>query len=238
MARLGGWGWGALAGVIVMCAAASLVIWVTGEGVVANACNPKNNLGYVSKEPCEVCVSGEGCFNAIPMVERAQRAASAGDLVQAISTMEDAMRIINGHRLGRIQRWDNLAELYCLRAAEEPDRVRADDFRRDGLAMIAEFRCGVRVQTGATACALSNGPDASGASTAWGLVPNPALSPMCYESLCERGFQNDNEYEFPDPTDAAARSDWDSHYEEMDDVSVDAANLGEIEQLCRRGSAS
>lgn len=230
---MAGLGWrGAVSAAIVAGAAAALVISFSGEGNVVSACNPKNDFGYVSKEPCEVCVPGEGCFNAIPLIERAQREASGGKLAQAIATMEDAVRIINSHRLGRIQRWDNLAELYCLRAAEVSERDAAEALRRDGLAMIAEFRCGVRVQTGVTPCGL---PDASGDGPS--LVPNPTLTPMCYASLCERGFQRDNENEFPDSIAAAERFDWDSHYEEAGAISEDAANVDEIERLCRRGAA-
>lgn len=228
---MAGFGWGRTLSAIAVASAAVLIFLFTGERNVVSACNPKNNIGYVSREPCEVCVPGEGCFNAIPMVERAQREASGGNLVQAIATMEDAVRIINSHRLGRIQRWDNLAELYCLRAAEVSERSAAEALRHDGLAMIAEFRCGVRVQTGVTPCGL---PDASGDGPS--LVPNPTLTPMCYASLCERGFQRDNENEFHDPVVVEERFDWDSHYEEAGDSSVDAANVNEIEQLCRRGA--
>lgn len=223
-----------LALAVILVAAIGAVAALTLSATAARTCNPKNRLGYVSKEPCEICVAGEGCFNAIPMIEQAQTAAANGDLAAAISTMERAVRVINSHRLGRIQRWDNLAELYCLRAAEEPDKARADLLRRDGLAMIAEFRCGVRIQTGATTCALPSVLSSTSASSAWGLVPNPRLTPMCYESACQRGFQSDDEEEFGDSDVAADRADWESHYEEMDEIAVDARNVDEIEQLCQR----
>jgi hypothetical protein len=242
MSIASGRGWARVLGLVVVVSGAlgAVAVFVpppTGETTGARLCSPKNRLGYVSKEPCETCVSGEGCFNAIPMIERAQTRAASGDLEGAIAKMEEAVRVINSHRLGRVQRWDNLAELYCLRAAEEPDQARAVALRRDGLAMIAEFRCGVRIQQRLSTCALANADGELGTPSAWGFVPNPALTPLCYEAVCERGFQNDGEQEFTDPDAATARADWESHYEEMDDIAEDAANLGEIEQLCRRGLA-
>lgn len=223
---------------ILVGATLVIIVLLQTNGSVASPCNPKNGVGYASKEPCEVCRQGEGCFNAIPLVERAQSAASRGDLVGAISAMEQAVTVINSHRLGRIQRWDNLAELYCLHALEVRDAAHAAALRRDGLAMLAEFRCGIRIKTGATACALpGERSEASEELTAWGRVPNPALTPMCFRSLCESGFQNDSESEFVDRASAEARADWDSHFEEMDDITEDAANADDIEQLCRREGA-
>ena len=200
-------------------------------------CNPKNLAGYVSQERCEVCVGGEGCYNAIPLVEKSQKAAARGDLPAAIKTMEEAIRIINSYRLGRIQRWDNLAELYCLRALEETNKKSAADLRADGLAMLNEFRCGVDIQKGRRACALPNAPNETpGEPTQWGIVPDATLTPMCYSAFCDRGFQKDDvDYLYPDP-DGSDRAEWESHYEESDSIDDDAANVGKIEQLCRRGA--
>lgn len=147
--------------------------------------------------------------------------------------MEEAVRLINQHRLGRIQRWDNLAELYCLRAIELGDGEAARWLRQDALRLLAEFRCGVRVKTGAAACALPSASAGLDFGPPAGAVPNPELTPMCFASLCERGFQGDNENEFEDPTVAMDRVEWEAHYEEMDDVTVDAAHLDDIERLCK-----
>jgi hypothetical protein len=93
-------GWTRVLGLTVVLsgaigAIAVFVLSPSGEATAARVCNPTNRLGYVSKEPCEICVSGEGCFNAIPTVERAQAAAASCDLAGAISTMEEAVDIIN-----------------------------------------------------------------------------------------------------------------------------------------------
>lgn len=200
-------------------------------------CNPKNTVGYVSKERCEFCVEGEGCFNAIPLVEKSQREALRGSLSAAIKTMEEAVLIINSYRIGRIQRWDNLAELYCLRALEEPDSKRAAHLRSDGVAMLNEFRCGVEIQKGKRACALNNARNkAPEEDTKWGFVPDSRLTPMCYTSFCDDGFQRDLADSFSKEPDPSGRAEWEAHYEEFDAIDDDAANIAEIETLCRRGA--
>lgn len=202
----------------------------------ALSCSPKNSLGYVSQERCEVCNGGVQCLNAVPSVEKSQRAAAVGDLDGAITAMEEAVGRINRYTRRRIQRWDNLAELYCLRAAEERDHARAAGLREDGMRMLNEYRCGLAVLQGREACALAPArvSDVEDAKPSWGRVPNPALTPLCFASFCDVGFQNDDDPQERANVDDDEANRWDSFVDEPDDIVSDAANLKDIERLCRR----
>lgn len=200
------------------------------------SCNPKNSVGYVSQERCEVCGDGIECVNAVPTVQTSQRRAVRGDLDGAIAAMEEAVKTINRYTRRRIQRWDNLAELYCLRAAQERNQARAMALREDGMRMINEYRCGLAVLQGRQVCALASArADEGDSATLWGRVPNPAMTPLCFASFCDAGFQRDNESDERDDVDEDEANRWDAYLDEPEDITRDAANLGEIEELCRRG---
>jgi hypothetical protein len=213
-----------------------MAVTVPPHAGAAPSCNPKNSVGYVSRERCEVCGDGIECVNAIPTVQTSQRRAGRGDLDGAIAAMEEAVKDINRYTRRRIQRWDNLAELYCLRAAQEHNQAHAMAWREEGMRMIGEYRCGVSVLQGRQACALASTRAGDGDSaTLWGRVPNPAMTPLCFASFCDVGFQRDDDFDERNDAGDDETNRWDAYLDEPEDIARDAANLGEIEKLCRRG---
>lgn len=91
--------------------------------------------------------------------------------------------------------WDNIAELSCreartrARSANPPDRLLASLRREMGLAFAREFRCAVAVTKGERACYLP-GPDERLSEFGLGAVPNPTVTPLCFQSLCGDGFRS------------------------------------------------
>lgn len=218
-----------LAAVLALVAASwARIVATAGDGAV-QSCSPKNSIGYTSRERCEVC-DEDGCSESASLAQSSQAAARRGETAKAIAILEKAVQTENSTKQGRVQRWDNLAELYCLHAGEMSDRDKAAELRKKGLALLAEFRCGVNVLTRKTACALS-GLDVGkrrGEEKPWGRVPNPALSPLCYKEVCQAGFQDDDE-------------PWEGDFDGFQDeypggLERDADNVGDIESLCRGGA--
>lgn len=154
-------------------------------------------------------------------VKYSRRAAQHGDLIGAIEQTQIAANWLVRSLNDDFELWDNLAELHCAHAAREADAKRAAASRANGLAMLAEYRCGVKVLTK---------PFEMPCKTKRGVVPNPAFTPLCHELFCSEGPRDIGAANETGPAEGDA-PDIRALY--LERVREDAANLPEIEEVCR-----
>jgi hypothetical protein len=201
---------------------ATSVVIVVGAGAVPSETAPVL-VPYVPIEPAEPYVTEAMNETTRLWVKYSRRAALHGDLTGAIEQMQIAANTLIRLRNDDFELWDNLAELYCARANREADAKRAAVSRANGLAMLAEYRCGVKVFSG-SAYDMS-------CKTKRGIVPNAAFTPLCYQLFCSEGARDRG----------AANEGIEEDTEDDPDVYTlylakfreDAANLPTIEQVCR-----
>lgn len=135
--------------------------------------------------------------------------------------------------------WDNVAELSCREARKLSNGASSDDrrlamIRREtGLALVKEFRCAVSVARGERACFLA-GPDERLSAFGLGAVPNPSVTPLCFQSLCGEGFRADSRHR---KVAVIGRAQGDARKKRVEEefswVEQDAANIDLIEDYCR-----
>jgi hypothetical protein len=170
------------------------------------------------------------------VVLRIERARSEGKLSDELWLTLNAAARMPFH----FELWDNAGELSCREArrlsrnsTSSDDRRLAAIRRETGLALVREFRCAVAVARGERACFLP-GPDERLGPFGLGAVPNPAVTPLCFQSLCGEGFRSDERHK---KVDEIARAQGEAKRkrftQEFSWVDQDAANIDRIETYCR-----
>lgn len=125
---------------------------------------------------------------SLSLFNESKAAEAKGDFESALRFMQSAAELqlpLQGFEL-----WDNLASLYCKRARVSKDARFSKASRAAGRAMLNEFRCAADVWSGKRRCWLRGGVENTGVSfdNEIGLVPNPAVLPLCFSTLCGTGF--------------------------------------------------
>lgn len=134
--------------------------------------------------------------------------------------------------------WDNIAELSCREAsklarnASSANGELASLRREMGLAFVKEFRCAVAVVKGERACFLP-APDERLSEFGLGAVPNPMVTPLCFQSLCGEGFHSDARHRRVAEIARARQGTRQAFIERAFPwVEQDAANIDKIEASC------
>ena len=125
---------------------------------------------------------------SLSLFKQSKAAEAKGDYAAALRLMQraaDRQLSLKGFEL-----WDNLASLYCKRAKTLNEPRAANVSRAAGRAMLNEFKCAADVWAGKRQCWIAGLESADDASADYraGLVPNPAVSPLCFKTLCGAGF--------------------------------------------------
>jgi hypothetical protein len=152
-------------------AALFVVAWFLGK-------SPNSSASVALQEPASLYAPGGAGLRAADLFTMAREAAAHGDVQGAIKAMQMAANDMAQRRAISFELWDDLAELYCVQAKGEREPARAAAARTNGLALLREARCGMRVYTDQpeTACFLED--------TA---LPNTELTPLCYTVMCTKG---------------------------------------------------
>lgn len=206
-----------LLGIVIAC----LIVVVGVNAVLGQTI--ADSVAYTPVEPRELYVPEAMDETTRLWVKYAYRAALHGDLTSAIEQMQIAANALLQRKNDDFELWDNLAELYCAKANRESDRKQAAAARARGQAMLAEFRCGVKVFSG-SAYDMS-------CKTKRGFVPNQAFTPLCYQLFCADGPRDKG-----DPAlevEGESESGRDPYSLFLAKFREDAANVPAIERVCR-----
>lgn len=151
------------------------------------------------------------------MLERGLAERESGDIDAALEHFSWAAD--RGMLHANFELWDDIAELYCERAARTDDVRDRSAWRSSGKHYLAEFKCAQSVVNGAR-CWVSQDTNFPGA-------PNPDLSPLCFAALCSSGINFDRYW-------------WDTYLDAGEGehpfhwLDRDAKNITAIERRCEK----
>lgn len=184
---------------------AAVVVSIIGVAVHGQTAAP-----YVSVEGFVLFKPGDFDEETLKLVRASEAAAARGDLSSALESMRRAVAHHHEQPAPAFELWDNLAELYCARAASEADATLAKTLRSKGLALLQELRCGADLWDAKTMC--RDVPDREG---------------LCFRTLCrvESGYATGTWDSLRDADFEPGTFTW-----YRDDVK----NLPAIERICRR----
>jgi hypothetical protein len=158
------------------------------------------------------------------------------EAAEANRDYDSALRLMQAAAERQLERrgfelWDNLASLYCKRARASKSPRIARVSRMAGRAMLNEFRCAAEVWSGKRRCWL-RGLEDTGQSIddQTGLVPNPAVSPLCFSTLCGAGFGSKHRDRTDDAWKALMEAEPPDGYAEW--PIEDGKDLLQIQKMC------
>lgn len=132
---------------------------------------------------------------ALDLVRKSKAAEARSDHLNALQLIQLAATYLQENDRWNFLLWDDLASLYCKQARGEKHPRRAAAGRAAGRAMLNEYKCAVDLWTHKRQCRLPWGrlerhPDSTSKYGPYdpGLIPNPALTPLCFRTLCGASF--------------------------------------------------
>jgi hypothetical protein len=175
---------------------------------------------------------------SIALFRKSKAAEAKGDFRAALQFMQQAANYMHAKNSWNFELWDNLASLHCKQASREKDKRYSERLRAAGRAMLGEFRCAADVWRGKRECWLASlsyehYPDKPALDSlfAMGSIPNPAVTPLCFRTLCGTGFgatmQQREDEQWGASMDAEPPDGM------LDWPLEDAKDLPQIEKLCR-----
>lgn len=181
---------------------------------------------------------------AADLVRKSRAAEARSDYLTALQLMQLAATYLQENDRWNFLLWSDLASLYCKQARGEKSQRRAAAGRAAGRAMLNEYKCAVDLWTNKQQCRLPWGrlerhPDSTSKYGPYdpGLVPNPALTPLCFRTLCGASLGAENF--------GQKREDelWDTFMEAeppegfVSEPVAGSKNVPRIEALCREPGA-
>jgi hypothetical protein len=179
---------------------------------------------------------------SLELLRKSKAAEGRNDYHTALQFMQLAATYLHENDRWNFVLWDDLASLYCKQGRQETNR-RAAASRAAGRAMLSEFKCAVDVWTNKRQCRLPWGrleqhPDSTSKYGPYdpGLVPNPALTPLCFRTLCGKSFGAESLVQEDDIWGTAMEAEPPEGF--VSGPIDDSKDFAKIEQLCRdpRGS--